>query len=71
VSQADPAVVTGSVDAAAAVGDVPVLCGAGISTGDDLTAARDLGAEGVLVASGVAKADDPRAALSALVEPVA
>ena len=70
VSRADPEVVTDSVDAAAAVGDVPVLCGAGISTGDDLAAAADLGAEGVLLASGVAKADDPRAALEALVEPL-
>jgi triosephosphate isomerase len=71
VSQADPEVVTDSIEAAAAVGDVPVLCGAGISTGDDLVAARDLGAEGVLLASGVAKADDPRAALAALVAPLA
>ena len=70
VSRADPEVVTDSVDAAAAVGDVPVLCGAGISTGEDVAAASDLGAEGVLLASGVAKADDPRAALEALVEPL-
>ena len=70
VSKADPDVVTDSVDAAAAVGDVPVLCGAGISTGDDLAAAAELGAEGVLLASGVAKADDPRAALESLVEPL-
>jgi len=71
VSQADPAVVTDSIEAAGAVGDVPVLCGAGISTGEDLAAARDLGADGVLLASGVAKADDPRAALASLVDPVA
>ncbi|WP_276271972.1 triose-phosphate isomerase [Haloarcula litorea] len=72
VSQADPDVVTGAVDAAARVsGDVDVLCGAGISTGDDIVAASDLGASGVLLASGVAKADDPRAALEDLVEPLA
>ena len=70
VSKADPDVVIDSVDAAAAVGDVPVLCGAGISTGEDLAAAADLGAEGVLLASGVAKADDPRSALESLVEPL-
>lgn len=70
VSKADPDIVTKSVDAAAAVGEVPVLCGAGISTGEDLAAAADLGAEGVLLASGVAKADDPKAALEALVEPL-
>ena len=49
---------------------VPVYCGAGISTGEDLTAAQDLGAEGVLLASGVAKADDPKAALEDLVAPL-
>jgi triosephosphate isomerase len=71
VSQADPDVVTGAVEAAAAVDDdVDVYCGAGISTGEDLTAAGNLGAEGVLLASGVAKADDPRAALEDLVAPL-
>ncbi|PSP85267.1 triose-phosphate isomerase [Halobacteriales archaeon QS_6_64_34] len=71
VSKADPDVVTGAVDAAARVdGDVDVLCGAGISTGEDIVSASDLGATGVLLASGVAKADDPRAALEDLVEPL-
>jgi triosephosphate isomerase len=70
VSQADPEVVTDSVEAAGGVGDVPVLCGAGISTGEDLAAAEDLGAEGVLLASGVAKAEDPKAALEDLVSPL-
>ncbi len=71
VGKADPDIVTGAVDAAARVnGDVDVLCGAGISTGDDVVSARDLGANGVLLASGVAKADDPRAALEDLVEPL-
>jgi len=68
VSTADPEVVEGAVRAAGTVAaDVPVLCGAGISTGRDVLAARDLGAEGVLLASGVAKADDPRAVLEDLV----
>lgn len=71
VSQADPDVVTDAVAAAEAVDDsVSVYCGAGISTGEDLTAAAELGAEGVLLASGVAKADDPRAALEDLVAPL-
>jgi triosephosphate isomerase len=71
VSKADPDIVTGAVDAAARVdGDVDVLCGAGISTGEDLVSASDLGATGVLLASGVAKADDPRAALEDLVAPL-
>ena len=70
VSKADPDVVTDAVAAAGNVGDTPVLCGAGISTGEDLEAAAELGAAGVLLASGVAKADDPRAALADLVAPL-
>ena len=72
VSQADPDIVTDAVAAAEAAGDdVDVLCGAGISTGDDVLAAQDLGSTGVLLASGVAKADDPRAALEDLVSGLA
>jgi triosephosphate isomerase len=68
VSTADPDIVVDAVEAAAAVDeDVDVYCGAGVSTGDDVLAAEDLGATGVLLASGVAKADDPRAALEDLV----
>ncbi|SEV92326.1 triose-phosphate isomerase [Halobacterium jilantaiense] len=71
VSQADPDVVEDAVDAAAAVDpSVDVYCGAGISTGDDVVAAEELGASGVLLASGVAKADDPRTALEDLVAPL-
>jgi triosephosphate isomerase len=71
VSTADPDVVEDAVAAAANVDDdVEVYCGAGISSGDDVAAAGDLGATGILLASGVAKADDPRAALEDLVEPL-
>jgi triosephosphate isomerase len=71
VSQADPDVVRDAVAAAERVDpDVDVYCGAGVSTGEDVVAARNLGAEGVLLASGVAKADDPRAALQSLVAPL-
>ncbi|MFB6136059.1 MAG: triose-phosphate isomerase [Halobacteriaceae archaeon] len=71
VSGADPGVVEDAVAAARAVDEsVDVYCGAGISTGEDVAAARDLGADGVLLASGVAKADDPRAALADLVDPL-
>lgn len=71
VSQANPQVVTDSVEAAAGVDpSVDVLCGAGISTGADVAAAKELGADGVLLASGVAKADDPAAALADLLSPL-
>ena len=69
VSQADPDIVQDAVAAAEAIDPtVDVYCGAGISTGEDVAAAAELGAEGVLLASGVAKADDPQAALESLVE---
>ncbi|MEF8901729.1 MAG: triose-phosphate isomerase [Halovenus sp.] len=71
VSQADPDIVRDAVAAAAAVdSEVAVYCGAGISTGQDVVAARELGADGVLLASGVAKAPDPGAALEDLVAPL-
>ena len=71
VSKADPDIVRDAVAAAESVDpSVDVYCGAGISTGEDVVAARDLGADGVLLASGVAKADDPQAALEDLVDPL-
>ncbi|CAM2930017.1 triose-phosphate isomerase [Halobacterium salinarum] len=71
VSQADPDIVEDAVAAAEAIDpSVDVYCGAGISTGEDVVAAEELGASGVLLASGVAKADDPRAALEDLVAPL-
>lgn len=68
VSQADPDIVIDAVEAATSIDDsIDVLCGAGISAGDDVAAAADLGADGVLLASGVALADDPTAVLTDLV----
>ncbi len=65
VSKANPEIVIGAVKAAEGV---KVLCGAGISKGDDVLAAIELGTHGVLLASGVVKASDPEAALRGLVE---
>lgn len=71
VSQADPDIVLDAVNAARTVDpSVSVYCGAGISTTDDIAAASDLGADGVLLASAVATADDPEAALRELVDPL-
>ena len=64
VSKADPGIVSDSVAAVENINkDVIVLCGAGISTGEDVKAAIELGAKGVLLASGVVKAADPKAVL--------
>ena len=64
VSSAQPEIVTGSVTAVKNINpDVKVLCGAGITNCDDASSALDLGAKGILVASGVVKAKDPYKAL--------
>ena len=68
VSKAEPEVVENSVRAAKDINpDVKVLCGAGIATYEDVVAAIDLGADGVLLASGVVKASDQKKALEELV----
>ena len=68
VSQAQPEVVEDSVKGVKEINkDVKVLCGAGITTGDDMKAAMDLGADGVLLASGIIKAESPKDALLDLV----
>jgi triosephosphate isomerase len=46
--------------------DVRVLCGAGVKNGADVAQAIELGAEGVLLASGVTKAQDVDAVLADL-----
>ena len=68
VSQAQPEVVEDSVKGVKSINKkIKVLCGAGISTGDDMKAAMDLGADGVLLASGIVKAENPKEALLGLV----
>lgn len=60
VSKERPEIVTDSVRKIRAVNqNVRILCGAGITTGEDLFAALELGAQGVIVASGVAKSPKP------------
>ena len=60
VSKAKPEVVRGTVKLVKQINpDVTVLCGAGITTGEDVAAALKLGTEGVLVASGIVKAQNP------------
>lgn len=68
VSQAQPEVVEDSVKGVKSVSKkIKVLCGAGISTGEDMASAIDLGADGVLLASGIVKAENPKEALLDLV----
>ena len=54
VTTADPAIVSDTVAAVKAVNPaVRALCGAGVKNGKDVAKALELGAEGVLLASGV------------------
>lgn len=60
VSKVNPDIVRNAVVGIKNVSkDVHVLCGAGITNGDDVYAAIKLGTEGVLLASGVVKSSDP------------
>ncbi len=68
VTTADPAIVSDTVNAVRAINpQVRVLCGAGVKDGKDVKTAVELGAHGVLLASGVTKASDVDAVLADLV----
>ncbi len=60
VSSAQPEIIENS---AKLIGSEKLLIGAGIKTGEDVRIAIKLGAKGVLLASGVTKAEDPKAVL--------
>ncbi len=64
VSTAKPSLISDTVKAV----KIPVLCGAGIHTKEDVKKAIKLGAKGVLVSSAVAKAKNPEKALRELVK---
>jgi triosephosphate isomerase len=69
VSKAKPEVVTGTVKLVREVNsEVTILCGAGITRGEDVKAALKLGTQGVLVASGIVKAKDPYTVLREFAE---
>jgi len=68
VTTANPGIVSGTVEAVKSVDkNVRVLCGAGVKNGNDVKTAVELGAEGVLLASGVTKASDPNAVIRDLI----
>lgn len=57
VSKEKPEVITNSVKAVKSAGNsTQLLCGAGIVSGEDVARALELGAKGILVASGIVKA---------------
>lgn len=71
VSKAKPEIVVNAVNLVRKQDSkVIFLCGAGITKGEDVTAALTLGAQGVLLASGVVKAQNRRKAMLDLVKGV-
>ena len=68
VTSADPEIISSTLQAVKEIADsVGVLCGAGVKDRNDVSKAIQLGTEGVLLASGVTKAEDPRESLEGLV----
>jgi len=69
VSKARPELITASVERARHAGfRGRILCGAGIVTGEDARRAMELGAQGVLVASSIVKAEDRARKIEELIE---
>lgn len=69
VTSAEPEIVRGAVEVVREVSPrTAVLCGAGVKTGNDVTAALRLGTSGVLLASGVVKAAQPKKVLWEMAE---
>ena len=69
ISKTEPELVKSSVQKISdANPNVIPLCGAGISSSEDVYAALKLGTKGVLLASAFAKASDPEKKLMELVE---
>ena len=65
VAEAEPEIIEEAVEAAA---PVDALTGAGIHTAEDVSKSMELGCKGVLVASGVVKAEKPGKAVKELVK---
>lgn len=69
VSTAKPEVITESLERAK-LREVPLIVGAGVKNAVDVKVSIDLGAVGILVASGVTKSDNPEEAIKDLVSAI-
>jgi len=65
ISTAKPEIITRTTKA---IRNIPILCGAGVHNAEDVRIALKLGAKGVLVASAVCLAKNPRKVLSELLK---
>jgi triosephosphate isomerase len=64
VTTADPSIVSKTVEAVKDIDkNVKILCGAGVKDGKDVAKAIELGADGVLLASGIVKAKDKKSVI--------
>lgn len=71
VSKVAPEIVSDSVRASKSANPaVQLLCGAGVVTSEDVEISLGLGAEGVLVASGIVKAQDWKSKIRELARPI-
>lgn len=69
VSKAQPQVITSGVELVRKINsETTILCGAGITFSEDVAVSLKLGADGVLVASGIVKAKDRYSVLKAFAE---
>ena len=69
VSKAKPELITETIEMVRKVdGDIPVLVGAGVKSKKDVSRALELGASGVLLASGVMKSENPEKEILELIE---
>ncbi len=69
VSKAKPEIITNTVEIVRKINpSIPILTGAGVSTGEDVLKAIQLGTVGVLVASAIAKAKDPYSKIKEMAE---
>ena len=64
MSQAKPEIITRTTKM---IKNIPILCGAGIKTKEDVRIAVRLGAKGILVAHAITNATNPEKALKELV----
>ena len=71
VSKTKPEVIRETIEEIGKINpSVKVLCGAGITSGEDVKKALELGTVGILVASGIVKAEDPEKVLIEFIEQI-
>lgn len=67
VSTAKPEVISNAVENVHRIAPITVLCGAGVKNGADIKKSIELGAKGVLLASGITKVKQPKRVLLGMV----